>query len=512
MASKQGSLGPQTGLAVVVSTSTNTLENGVSEHNVSIKDHQQLALFGECPKIPREVSYAAKATKHDDGRSIRSFRVIHYLGSKMRLLEPIRNAIADIAPPPARVCDLFAGSGIVSLRLASEWDVTSVDIQEYSRVFCNGLFNAPKTPELDATMVCDNALNGTLKGDLYRSLSDLLEYESESAIQAQCGDIINLCALVECGSLFSLISEGNRREGHLEEIMRKSWKALYSVRGGAIGPETVVTRYFGGIYFSWKQAADLDALLDVIHKLDDRIRDYYLTAALAVASDIVNTVGKQFAQPIKPRTRDGRPKTHLVRQIIRDRSIDVTNAFRAQIKRFMELPNFDRNHIAIRGDYREVLADNHLQYDAVYADPPYTRDHYSRFYHVLETMARHDEPVISTTAIRSVGDPRLSRGHYRVDRHQSPFCIKSKAALAFRELFSGISNRRIPAVVSYSPYGVESANRPRMLTIDELQQIAQDHFRSVEVRPVEGISHNKLNLSSRNVRVNHHAEVLLVCT
>ena len=73
-------------------------------------------------------------------------RTIHYLGSKLRAVDPIRRAVSAVAPIGQPVCDLFAGSGIVSLALAADWDVTSVDIQEYSRVLCNGLVNAPPGP------------------------------------------------------------------------------------------------------------------------------------------------------------------------------------------------------------------------------------------------------------------------------------------------------------------------------------------------------------------------------
>ena len=73
------------------------------------------------------------------GRSVQ--RTIHYLGSKLRAVDPIRRAVSAVAPVGQPVCDLFAGSGIVSLALGSDWDVTSVDIQEYSRVLCNGLVN-----------------------------------------------------------------------------------------------------------------------------------------------------------------------------------------------------------------------------------------------------------------------------------------------------------------------------------------------------------------------------------
>lgn len=66
-------------------------------------------------------------------------RTVHYLGSKLRLLDPIQEAVAAVVPDGQPVCDLFAGSGTVSLALASRWKVTSVDIQEYSRVLCSGL-------------------------------------------------------------------------------------------------------------------------------------------------------------------------------------------------------------------------------------------------------------------------------------------------------------------------------------------------------------------------------------
>ena len=37
----------------------------------------------------------------------------------------------------------------------------------------------------------------------------------------------------------------------------------------------------------------------------------------------------------------------------------------------------------------------------VYADPPYTRDHYSRFYHVLETISLFDSPIVSKTKMQA---------------------------------------------------------------------------------------------------------------
>ena len=66
----------------------------------------------------------------------------------------------------------------------------------------------------------------------------------------------------------------------------------------------------------------------------------------------------------------------------------------------------------------------------VYADPPYTRDHYSRFLPCVGDNHTEGFPELSTTNIR--GDKHISNGIYRKERHQSPFCIKSKAPDAFK--------------------------------------------------------------------------------
>ena len=279
------------------------------------------------------------------------------------------------------------------------------------------------------------------------------------------------------------------------------------------GPQSVVTRHFGGVYFSWKQAIHLDSLLAQVHSLNSQMRDHLLAAVLAAASNVVCTVGKHFAQPLKPYDTNSKPKHHIVRQALRDRSMSVLDSFETWIQRFNNLgrERLQCEHRAIRADYRDILSDTNVEFDAVYADPPYTRDHYSRYYHVLETMSLRDDPEVSTTKIHAGESPRVSRGIYRADRYQSPFCIKSKAASAFEELCKGVSNRQIPLIISYSPYKQDTKNRPRLLSVDELLEIASRHFSKVGYIPVENVSHSKFNLAARNVEVRNHAEILVSC-
>ncbi|PZR07089.1 MAG: DNA methyltransferase [Archangium gephyra] len=440
-----------------------------------------------------------------------SFRPIHYLGSKLRITGPIIDAINELARPNGSACDLFAGSGTVSLALSAHRPVTAVDIQEYSRVVCSAMLapvRGPKSPS--AMSLVAAARESEFFKKLSRAVAPLVDYEKECIAEADAGNPEPLCDFVEYASLLAFDSSSAEAKGRrLATALRSATKQL-AKEGLSADQRAILTRYYGGVYFSVAQAAELDALLDVAHGLPLRQRDYFLAMVLSTASEIVNTVGKQFAQPIRPRDAQGQPKRHLTRQIIRDRAREPRDAFLHWAERYDAVPRASHRHQTIRADYRDFLKAPSSTPSVVYADPPYTRDHYSRFYHVLETMCLRDNPTVSTMRLgqRDV----MSRGFYRVDRHQSPFCIKSQAPAAFTALFEGVKRLNAPLVVSYSPFQSSEGGRPRLMTIDGLVELAEKSFKRVEVRSVGRYAHNKLNQTQRNARVFYDAEVLLLCS
>ena len=151
------------------------------------------------------------------------------------------------------------------------------------------------------------------------------------------------------------------------------------------------------------------------------------------------------------------------------------------------------------------------EYDvsAIYADPPYTRYHYSRYYHVLETICLRDNPEVSTTFPNGKGG--FSRAIYRKDRHQSPFCIKSQAEEAFDLLFQKTKDLGVPLILSYSPFDASKAVTPRLQTIDQLVEKAKEYFEEVSVISPGEFTHSKLNSTEKNFEANHEAELLIVC-
>jgi adenine-specific DNA-methyltransferase len=433
----------------------------------------QLTLFGAAPPPAR-------------------LRPVHYLGSKARLLDVIEDALDEVAPA-GPVCDLFSGSGVVAGRLARCREVVAVDIQEYARVLASALLRPARiTAPAVLARLRDTASLGPLR--------ELIEHERACLADAAGGRPDALCAILEQGSIVAECDDELAADPELARRLRHARTALPP------GPDTVLTRYYGGVYFSYAQAAALDAIAAVVRRLPGDERDTALAALLGTASDVVTSIGNHFAQPVRPRTRNGGVKPATVAAVTRRRALDVTGLFAARVAQYAVAPRPGGRGTAIRADYRDALR-SLRGVAAVYADPPYTRDHYSRFYHVLETMALGDSPVVSTSTIGGRTGP--SRGLYRAERHQSPFCIKSSAPQAFAALFEGVADLGVPLVLSYSPYA--DGHRPRLMTMAQIEALAAAHFDDVEVRSAGRMAHSKLNAERVNAAASYDAEILVLC-
>lgn len=448
------------------------------------------------------IEHVTQFEHHDE---VTGFRPIHYLGNKSRILDSIQSAIEALAGADKPVCDLFTGSGVVAQRLASQRAVFAADIQEYSRVVTSALLSPTHLPSGLVSWLMQEAEH-QLEELRVDPIHNLVDYEQFAIDEALADRPDALCNVLEYGSISAYMSEGatTRVADALFDRLSNASRSLPH------GPNTVMTRYYGGLYFGYQQALTIDSIASAVRKLPVDFRDTAMAALLSATSDIVATIGNQFAQPVRPRTSDGRPKRQLVAGVARKRRRSFADLYLDWLTRYQALPLATAKHTVIRADYRDVLLKLPSDIAAIYADPPYTRDHYSRFYHVLETIALGDEPQISTMNIG--GKTQLSRALYRVDRHQSPFCIKTEVRPAFRFLFSEASRLEVPLVVSYSPHSPGTVSRPltRLLNVDELVAIAGDYFSDVTIESAGRIAHSKLNSERLNAESSHEAEMLII--
>ncbi len=433
-----------------------------------------------------------------------NIRPIHYLGSKLRIMDDIGSVVLKLDPYGGRICDLFSGSGTVSGYFRDKRPVTSIDIQEYSKILCGAVLSSG----LEKDVQLSDIINGKFFEKSTSMFSPLVQYECECLELLKNGTYEPMYDLIENGSIYASKINGfkgsrplNNCLGTVIENLEKSqsWSSDYSI-----------TILYGGLYFSFEQAIGIDCIRHYINNNPDSDERNILYASLMGAtSDIVNTVGKQFAQPLRVINSQGELKKVHRNKIINDRSENIYEHFINWTNEYKKLGQVNYGHECICGDYADVLDNFDKDYfSVIYADPPYTRYHYSRYYHILETIAKNDFPQITTTF---ENDSRISRGMYRANRYQSPFCIESKAGRAFDSLFKKVSRFDAPFILSYSPYTDKKTMTPRMQTINELIDLGKRYYRKVELRNVSQIAHSRLNEKEKNHAIDYDAEKLIVC-
>jgi adenine-specific DNA methylase len=450
-------------------------------------------------------SLKAQSVVDTEVRTGEVFRPIHYLGSKLRLLTDIADAVNAVSSGNGVICDLFSGSGVVSSFLAQKRPLIAVDIQEYARVLASSAFLATTVEVNEFIDLLDCRESKNLKIQLIHAFSPLIEYEEECVEKARQGNSESLAELIELGSL---VTAGYHASSNINA--KKAFaRVVDNLNRSNLNDAGLISRYYGGLYFNYEHAIHIDVLLSKVPSLPRELQDLGKGIALSTASDLVRTVGKQFAQPLRPRSKSGVPKPSLWKVVQKSRQVGAEDVTRNWIQKYLNRPHTVSGSIAVRDDYRQFLRHSSLPIEVVYADPPYTRDHYSRFYHVLETICLRDQPKLSRTNLN--GGMAVSRGAYRIDRHQSPFCIRSQAPNAFNELFDLVSKRGSNLVLSYSPQAEGASVHPRVMKLETILELAGKFFKEIETQYSNAFLHSKLNRSDLHLQTPETSEVLLVC-
>jgi len=189
-----------------------------------------------------------------------------------------------------------------------------------------------------------------------------------------------------------------------------------------------VTHAYGGHYFSPLQATWIDALRRAIPD-HEPVRTLTLAALIFAASRCAASPG-HTAQPFQP-TRTA--KRFLKEAWSKDITVYTQRALRV----------IAPQHAKLKGQARVADANTmakHLQTgDLVFIDPPYSSVQYSRFYHVLETIA-----------VGASGEV-FGAGRYpaRSLRPQSKFSLKTHAFAELQELLGTVAERGAKAILTF---------------------------------------------------------------
>jgi len=366
------------------------------------------------------------------------------MGSKRVLLaNGLGDVLAKESKSAARFVDLFCGTGVVSWFVATsrELPVLSCDLQSFATTM--------------AASVVKRTDNSGLDQQIESWMCRVRENRKERPGWSEAADL-----------------DGS------EVPIAVWWKEAQELCGAAgsegCGP---VWRNYGGHYFSPTQATSLDAMIETL-PTEQRARDVCLAATITTASQCAAAPG-HTAQPFKATATAGpylreawcREPLSLVGQAAK-----ILVSMRA--RRCGDTKTGDANEIA-----REVAKE-----DLVFVDPPYSNVHYSRFYHVLETIARGDCGVVT------------GAGRYPplAERPSSDYSRVRGSGTAMASLLEILAGTGAAVVVTFPEQQCSNG-----LSGMRIEEMAKEHFQVVKKTVTSRFSTlggNTRNRDARSIR------------
>jgi adenine-specific DNA methylase len=406
------------------------------------------------------------------------------------LLEVLEDELAA----GAAVADVFSGSSVVSQGLARLGHVVSAyDALEHCAHFARALLGVDRGDDEGPPRLEIRSADGE-EGAWEPWLS--LERE---AIAAGDGE-----KLME---LSGTLPQVWRPEGATAELA-----GLFSrLAPGTRPSDGLVAAHYAGTYFGLGQALEIDLLRGAIDggveagEIGDWEESLLITALLSAASDCAFSAGKHYAQP--HRIREGKDLAFIRGRILEDRGKDLSALFESRLASLHASALPEGGHSA-RARTLEQLAGEPGELDgvgAIYADPPYTAQQYSRFYHVPEVIDAYRVPALQRIS------GTVTRGLYPepAERHHSRFCSRREAPAAFADLCRLAAGADALLCLSYSfSRSGETGNR-RSIDLPQLRQIVGEHFTAVTEKEIP-LQYRQFNAGGNSVAGRSDGEILIV--
>jgi adenine-specific DNA-methyltransferase len=401
---------------------------------------------------------------------------IKYMGSKRSLALKIANRIAR-EHPKATVLDVFSGMCAVGTEVAVRHPLFTNDVHAFAHVVADALFVASDEALTSKEMSKFIAAFDSNKRALLQALRAPLK--RERSIIEKLGNPKGWRLLKD----FTL-----RQQCRSAPTQLSGLESLASYRLNPTQfPYSLASSYFGSSYFGISQAIEIDSLRYAIDQRPDTHRSRYLAALVQAVSHCATAPG-HFAQFLVPRDRENTLYIGRIRQ----RS--VLTRFLAALISFPNIDCFDRvKNRAYRSDATSLLKSNQDDFPrrnfVIYADPPYSKAQYSRYYHVLESLVLYDYPDCE------------GKGRYRSDRFHTNFSRRAGVVSAMTDFVEAAAKLRAPLYISYPRDGLLSDGG------GNLRAILREHYKVVRLVAQEPLNHSTMGGASGKASIRALEEV-----
>ncbi len=392
----------------------------------------------------------ARYRRFSASRGAQFARSANYMGSKSVLASQLVDILDTFENPDTVVLDLMCGSGVMAGAFAKSHRTFASDAQWFCRLLGlvqgGGMTHRRGLETAEKVVKMARQHFSQLSAGVIRRIEDedrLLNSELTASMHE---------------SAFARMRE------RTVEWTRQHLGSLDAVTDAARRGE-LFSHLYAGVYFGERQAAELDCLRRAIDSIeDDSGRDWALGALVCAGSACAYTYGGHFAQPKLDISENGKIRGDL-REALQQRSLSLTHEFFVRLSSLAQESEEIRHPVRlVEGPWQEaieavaVLAKG--QRVCVYVDPPYTRDEYSRYYHVLEAIVRNVPQAVS-------GKGRLpARGS--PGRFASPFSARRSdvAENEIADVLTGCLGRGWSCLWSYSNSGTASVAHTLELVAD----------------------------------------------
>jgi len=406
---------------------------------------------------------------------------IQYMGAKRRIADRVAELIGGIEAG-STVLDLFCGTCSVAGALADQRRPIWVnDVQRYATEAATCLLTSAQGPPAWA------ALEHVLAGERDRNRTALVRrFECELAREAA---VLATPTVAEYQTAY-------REWRHVANDAARAREARRLARARATRPYRLATLTFAWGYLGLAQAIEVDSLRCSIDsaeqtgELDAEAARWARLALLQAAARLATGPG-HLAQYLRATNESS------LARVVAQRRRSLGAQFEIELAELEPCGDADWrvNNRVLSRDALQIwpeLRELGLAGAVVYADPPYSKNQYSRFYHVLETLVRYDYPAVS------------GRGRYRPDRFITGFCRRREVEASFHALCRGVASLGSTLVLSYPADGLL-----RDVTGTGPERILRNHFGAVERALSIDIEHSTLG-AGHGQRDHATRELLLV--
>ena len=353
---------------------------------------------------------------------------VSYMGTKRRIAHGVARMIDR--QPPGPFLDLFAGMSAVSTAIGQSRPVWCNDIQTFASSAATAFFTS-------RPLSFGSGRAASLALPPFR--------HNAAQLRARFADELVHEELALASGVASRIRSLEYRMPNVATDAALDLERAALAKRASATPYRLFSMTFSGAYFGLAQSIEIDSIRFAVDRL---LADATITAAdhrwlclaLCQATSKVATTTGHFAQHM--RANDGNSPRYIaqrrrpvwlewLRAVFENHPVGATS-WRRHNRVFRQDANQLLHHLHRNGSRPAVI----------YADPPYTRDQYSRYYHLYETLLQYDYPTSSGS------------GRYRPGRFRSPYSIKTQVGQAMEDLVSRCARLGSTLVLSYPERGM----------------------------------------------------------